>query len=201
MLNEKKCNACSVKGKDLRRSKLLDAQTSEPLAHVNRLLKGLALNDTSEETTSKGVTSTVRVGNLGSVNGVDGELLDALLALDGDESGESALGDDGDTLALAVLLGEVGEVPGNILGLLGGQVVRLGVGGGLGLVADNVVPVGGAGVDGVLEELGDEGSREGQDKGLVVRSSVLGELHDGVGADCIQLVIHSRRGWGQGTNR
>ncbi len=161
----------------------MDAQASEPLAHVNRLLERLALDDTSEETTSKGVTGTVGVGDLRSVNGVDRELLDTLLALDGDEGGLGALGDNGDTLALAVLLGEVGEVLDDVLGLLGGEVVRLSVGGSLGLVADDVVPVGGAGIDGVLEELGDEGSGEGQNKDLVLLGSVLGKLHDGRRAD------------------
>ncbi len=168
---------------DLRRSKLLDAQASEPLAHVNRLLERLALDDTSEETASKGVASTVGVGDLRRVNGVDRELLDGILALNGDEGGLGALGDDGNTLALAVLLGEVGQVLDDVLGLLGGEVVRLGVRGSLGLVADDVVPVGGAGVDGLLEELGDEGSGEGQNKDLVLLGRILGELHDGGRAD------------------
>lgn len=168
---------------DLRRSKLLDAQAGEPLAHVDRLLKSLALDDTGEETTGKGVTGTVGVGNLGRLNGVDRELLDTLLALDGNEGGLGALGDDGDTLTLAVLLGEIGEVLNDVLGLLRGEPVRLGVSGGLGFVADDVVPVGGAGIDGVFKELGNEGSREGQDEDLVLRSRILGQLHNGRRAD------------------
>lgn len=94
------------------------------------------------------------------VDGVDGELLDTLLALDGDESGLSALSDDGNALLLAVLLGEVGEVLDDVLGLLGGQAVRLSVGSSLGLVTDDVVPVGGGSINNLLEELGDKGSRE-----------------------------------------
>lgn len=168
---------------DLRRSKLLDAQASEPLAHINRLIERLALDDTSEETASKGVTSTVGVGDLGGLDGMDMELLDGILALNGDEGGLGTLGDDGDTLALAVLLGEVGEVFDDVLGLLGGEVVRLGVRGSLGLVTDDIVPVGSTGVDGLLEELGNEGSGEGQDKDLVLLGRVLGELHDGRRAD------------------
>ncbi|KAJ2970099.1 hypothetical protein NQ176_g8345 [Zarea fungicola] len=66
-------------------SKLLDAQTSEPLAHINGLFQGLALDNASEETASKGVAGTVAVVDLGLLNGVDRELLDALLALGGDE--------------------------------------------------------------------------------------------------------------------
>ena len=114
---------------------------------------------------------------------MDRELLDLIVALDGDQSRLSTLSDNSNTLALAVLLGEVGEVLDDILGLLGGQVVGLSIGLGLGLVTDDVVPVRGAGVDDVLEELADEGSREGQDEGLVVGSGLLGELHDGRGAD------------------
>lgn len=47
------------------------------------------------------------------------------------------------------------------------------VGGGLALVADDVVPVGGGGVEGVLEELGDEGRRDVDDEGLVVGGGFL----------------------------
>lgn len=58
-----------------------------------------------------------------------------------------------------------------------------GVGGGLGLVADDVVPVGGAGIEGVLEELADEGGRQADGEDLVVLGGLLGELLDGGGAD------------------
>lgn len=46
------------------------------------------------------------------------------------------------------------------------EVVRLGVGGSLGLVADDVVPVGSGLVELVLEELGNEGCVEGESEGL-----------------------------------
>lgn len=145
---------------NLRRTKLLDAQTCQPLTHVDASLEGLALDDTSDEATGESITSTVGVVDLLRLNGVHRELLDAVLALDSNEGGVGALGDDRDTLALAVLLGQVGEVLDDVLGLLGGKVVGLGVGGGLGLVTNDVVPVRGAGVDNLLEELGDEGSRQ-----------------------------------------
>lgn len=168
---------------NVRRTELLDAQSGEPLTKVNASLERLALDNTSDETTGESIASTVAVVDLALFNGVDGELLDALLALDGNESGLSALGDDGNTLALAVLLGEVGKVGDDILGLLGSQVVRLSVRGSLGLVADDVVPVGGAGVNNFLEELRNERSRERKDKDLVVLGSLLSKLHDGRGAD------------------
>jgi hypothetical protein len=71
----------------------------------------------------------------------------------------------------------------NILRLLAGEVVGLGVGGSLSLVTNDVIPVGGAGIDDLLEELGNEGSREREDEWLVVLSSLLGELHNGRRAD------------------
>lgn len=91
-------------------------------------------------------------------NSVDGDLLDLGLALGGEERGLGALGDDDDALALRVLLGEVGDVAGDVLGGIGGERMRLGVGGRLGLVADDVIAVGDGGVKDVLEELGNEGS-------------------------------------------
>lgn len=42
---------------DLRRSQLLDTEASEPLTHVDALLEGLALDDTSGETTGECVTA------------------------------------------------------------------------------------------------------------------------------------------------
>lgn len=168
---------------NLRRSKLLDAQSSQPLAHVDSSLEGLALEETGKETTSESITGTVGVVDLLSLDGVDRELADLVLALDGHQSRPSALGDNGNTLPLGVLLGKIGEVLGNILGLLAGQVVRLGVGGSLGLVTNNVIPVGSAGIDGVLEELRNEWGGKREDKGLVVLGGLLGKLHDGRRAD------------------
>lgn len=97
---------------------------------------------------------------------MDGEALDIVLALDGNDGGLGTLGDDGNTLALGVLLGKVGQVLGDGGDVGGLQVVRLGVGGGLGLVADDVVPVGRSLVELLLEELGNEGSVEGKSEGL-----------------------------------
>lgn len=170
-------------GDNLRRTQLLDGESGEPLTHVDGSLKRLALDDTSKETTSESIASTVAVVDVVLVDGVDGELLDALLALDGDESGLGALSDNSNALSLAVLLGEVGEVRDNVLRLLGGKVVGLSVGGSLGLVTDDVVPVGSRSINNVLEELRNERGRERQDEGLVVLSSLLSELHDGRRAD------------------
>lgn len=106
---------------------LLDGQSSEPLAHVDGALKSLALGNTGEETSSEGVTGTGGVLDVGLVDRVDGERLDLVLALDGNNGGLGALGDDGNTLALLVLLGKVGEVLGDGGDVGGLQVVGLGV--------------------------------------------------------------------------
>ena len=151
---------------------LTDGQSGEPLTHVDGALERLALGNTGEEASSEGVTGTSGVGDLGLVDLVDGESLDFILALDGNNGGLSTLGDDGNTLALLVLLGKVGEVlsdGGDVGGL---EVVGLGVGGGLGLVADNVVPVRGGLVELVLEELANERSVQGETEGLTVVSIV-----------------------------
>lgn len=89
------------------------------------------------------------------------EGFDLLLALNCDHSWLCALGDDRGALALLVLLGQVREVLSNrcnVGGVL--EVVGLGVGSGLGFVADNVVPVRRSLVERVLEELADEGRVE-----------------------------------------
>lgn len=44
-----------------RRSKFLDALASEPLTHVNAVVKGLSGDDTGAETTSEGVTREQKV--------------------------------------------------------------------------------------------------------------------------------------------
>ncbi len=112
-----------------------------------------------------------------------GVLLDRGLALDSNDGGLGALGHDGNALSLGVLLGEVRERNGDFLDVCGAETVRLGVGGSLGFVANNVVPVGRAGIQGLLEELRDERSRERQDEGLVPGSGLLGKLLNGRGAD------------------
>jgi hypothetical protein len=170
--------------KDSRRTQLLDAQLRQPLSDIDSLVQRLALNQGGHETASEGVSSTVGVVDLLLPNGVDGVLLNLVLALLGDDGGLGALGDDGDAGALGVGLGQVGEVlgDGGDVGL-GGQAVRLGVGARLGLVADDVVPVLGRLVQRVLEELGDEWRRHVDDEDLVVCGGLLAQSEDGRGAD------------------
>lgn len=149
---------------------LTDGQSGEPLAHVDGALERLALGNTGEEASGEGVTGTSGVGDLGLVDLVDREGLDLILALDGNNGGLGTLGDDGDTFALLVLLGKVGEVLGNGGNIGSLEVVGLGVRGSLGLVTDDVVPVGSGLVELLLEELGNERSVQGQSKGLLMVS-------------------------------
>lgn len=168
---------------NLRWTQLLDAQLGQPLAHLDALLQRLALNNASGETTSKGITSAVGVVDQCLVDRMDRELLDLIFALDSDQGRLGSLGHDGNTLSLGVLLGQVGEGLGDFLQVLGLEAVRLGVGSSLGLVSDDIVPVGGAGVERVLEELRDERGGKRQDESLVLGSSLLGKLLDRRGAD------------------
>lgn len=115
-----------------------------------------------------------------------GVLLHIIGALDGDDRRESALRDDGHARLLGVGLGQVGQGlgDGGDVGLGDRQGVRLRVRRGLALVADHVVPVRRAGVERVLEELGDEGRRDVDYEGLVVGGGFFAEGLDRWGADC-----------------
>ena len=157
---------------DLLRTLLADGESGEPLAHVDGALKSLTLGNTGEEASGEGVTGTSGVGDVRLVDLVDGERLDVVLALDGNDSRLGTLSDDCNALALLVLLGEVGEVLGNGRDVGGLEVVGLGVGGGLSLVANNVVPVRRSLVKLLLEELGNEGSVQGEREGLRLVSTV-----------------------------
>jgi hypothetical protein len=100
---------------------------------------------------------------------VDGNLLHvdlaAVLCGDGD-GGLGALCEDDGPGPLCVLLGAVGDNLGDLLDVLGVDVVRLGEGSGLSLVADKDVDVGEDLVKRVLEELCDERSGQVKDEGL-----------------------------------
>jgi len=167
-----------AKFRDLRRTKFLNAQASEPLAKVNAFIERLAIDDTSAEPAGKGITSAVGITDLLLSDLVDGVLLDGILALNGNDGRLSALGDDGNALSLRVDLGQICERLGNLLDVGETEAVRLGVGRRLALVADNVVPVRGRSVEGLLEELRDERRREGENKRLVALRGLLAQLHD-----------------------
>lgn len=86
---------------------------------------------------------------------------------DGDNGGESALGDNGNTGTLGVLLGELSELLGDLGDILGAPLVALGVGNSLSLVTEGVVGVGQDAIQLVLEELGNERSRDREHEGLM----------------------------------
>lgn len=167
-----------VKKEYLRRTQFLNAQLGQPLSLIDSLLQANTADQTSNEATGKGITSTSGVVDLGLLNGVNGDLLD-LLAVDSHDGGVSSLGDDSNTLSLLVLLWQSSEVLGNLLDVLGLQTVALSVRERLRLVTNHVIPVRCDGIKGILEELRDEWGREGEDEGLVVLSGLLGQLLDG----------------------
>jgi hypothetical protein len=173
-------------GWDLRRTKFLNAQRREPLSHIHSGIDALALDEAGHKAAGESVASAVGVVNLLCGDGVDGVLLDLILALDGDDGRFGALGDDSHAGPLGVLLWQVGQGLGDggdvVLDVA--QAVRLGVGGRLGLVADDVVPVRRRRVQGVLEELGDERCRQVHDEDLVLGRGLFGQGHDGWWADC-----------------
>lgn len=82
------------------------------------------------------------------------------------DRGIGALRDDDGPSALGFLLRQAGEVFGDGGDVVGVEVVGGGVGAGLGLVADQVVPVGRGAVERGGEELRDEGGGEGEDEDL-----------------------------------
>lgn len=166
----------------LRRSKLLDTKAGQPLAHVDALLDRLVLDNTSNEATGEGITGTVGVADSLGVNGVNWVRLGAL-ALGSDDSWEGTLGDDSKSLPLGVLLWQVGQVLGDLSNVSGLETVALGVSQSLALVTDDNIPVWGALVKGLLEELADEWGGEGDDEGLVVLGGLLGDGLDGLGAN------------------
>jgi hypothetical protein len=148
----------------------LDAQLREPLTHVDGGLERLALDDTSDKASSESITGTVGVVDAVSANGVDWRLFylsaAALLCGDGD-GGVGALGDDHSPCTLGVFLGALGNLLRNLLDCaVFSVVVRLGKGGGFGLVADEDIDVGQDLVERVLEELGDEGCGKVEDEDL-----------------------------------
>src|SRR5436190_1350550 len=98
-----------AKFRDLRRTKFLNAQASEPLTQVNAFIKRFAIDDTGAEPAGEGITSAVGITNLLLSDLVDGVLLDGILALDSNDGRLSALGDDGNPLPLRVDLGQICE--------------------------------------------------------------------------------------------
>jgi len=116
---------------------------------------------------SPGTVSVVD-GILGNL--VNVELLDLNLAVggsDADNSGLSTLGDNGNTGALGVLLGEQSKLLSDLNNVLGAPLVAGSVGTSLGLVTECVIGVGQNGIQLLLEELGDEGSGEREHEDLL----------------------------------
>lgn len=151
----------------------------KPLAEINRSLKRLTQYKATNKTTSKSITSTVSVNNLGSINSTDGEALSSglgtsLKLVGSDDNGVlKTLSNDNDTGTSSVSLGENSNCLGNGLNVSRLDVVRLGVSKSLRLVTNKVIPVDGGLVKRLLEKLRKEGSRQVHREDLVGLSSVL----------------------------
>lgn len=168
---------------------LLDDSVGEVVALGNRGSNVLTLDELGNETTAESISSTVAVNNLVLGDGNNGVFLDRAISL-GDNGVVDSLGEDNETLALGVDLGELGNVGGNSLDILGvGQVVGKGIGLGLTLVTKDNIHVGHDLIQDLGEELGDEGSREVHGEGLVLGSGVLGDLMDTLGGDGQEVTL------------
>jgi hypothetical protein len=185
---------------DLRWTQLLDAERGQPLAHINRLLQRLALNDAGAKPAGKGIARAVGVVDLIIADSMDRVLLDAGLALDSHNGRIRALRNDCNALALLVFLRQVCQCPGNLLYIRRLQIMAFGVRRCFGLVADDVVPIRCACIKRLLEELRDEWCGQREDQWLVPGRSLLAQLHDRrrahgkvVAADIVRLCALDQR--------
>lgn len=99
---------------------------------------------------------------------MDGDLLDIdLVASSNGNCGVGALREDHSPGPLCVLLGAVGNDLGNLLDVLGVEVVRFSESSSLGLVTNEDVDIGENLIERVLEKLCDKGSGQVEDERLV----------------------------------
>ncbi len=173
----------NVRTGNLRRTQLLDTESSQPLSHIDSSLKALALDKTSNETTSKSITSTVSIIDLLLLNSMNRVLLWSTIALSRNNSWEGSLSDNSNTPALVVLFWQISKVLRNLGSILSLQTMGLSVSKSLALVTDNDIPVWSGGIKRILEELADEWRGERDNEGFVVLCRLLGNSHDRLRAD------------------
>lgn len=134
------------------------------------------LGKETHEATAEGVTGTVGVDDIGLGDLGDREDRDGIT--DGGDGLVSTLSDH-DGAGTAVALGELSQLLGDLLDILGVPACSLAVGAGLVLVTKQEVGILDNSIETLLEELRQEGSAEVEGKDLVVGSSVLGDLDGG----------------------
>lgn len=147
-------------GSHVRRSQLTQTQCRKPLAHVDASFELLALDDPSNESTSKGIAGAGGVDNLILVNRMYRVALGVTIALHSNNSRICSLGNDGNSLSLRVLLWQVGQCLGNGWNVVSVQVMRVSICDRFGLISNNVIPVWSSLIERFLEELADERRRE-----------------------------------------
>lgn len=138
------------------------------MTNFNSFIQRLSRRQTSQETTRKGIPSTVRIYDLFVLERIDSKFLDAIKAAGGDsDSWLSAVGDYDNAIAGGVGFRFLRESPsdcGEILGIR--ETVRAGPGLGFGLVTNKIINVGEDFLELIAEKLSDEWSREVEDEDL-----------------------------------
>ena len=168
-------------GCDLRRAQLLNAQLCQPLSLIDTLSKRHASNKPSSETTSKSISCASRIIDHALVDSMNGILRDLPILCNNRRI--SALRNDSNSLPLRVRLWQRSQMLSNLLDILGLQSVALGISQRLRFITNNIVPVRGARIQRLLEELRNERSRQREDEDLVVLGSLFGESLNGGRAD------------------
>eukprot|EP00123_Amoebidium_parasiticum_P001337 comp12405_c0_seq1/m.7305 comp12405_c0_seq1/g.7305 ORF comp12405_c0_seq1/g.7305 comp12405_c0_seq1/m.7305 type:complete len:330 (+) comp12405_c0_seq1:559-1548(+) len=157
---------------------LLNDLLGRILATAHTVGNVLALRQLSQETTDKGITSSVCVDDL-----FLGKLLHGVLrhrAVDTDHGRQGTLCDHNHPRPAGVDLGQSCNFQGDLLYVLVAEVVVISKGLSLRLVAEDKVPVWCSLQHGLLEELAQEGCRQVHAEDLVVLCSLFGHVQNGV---------------------
>lgn len=168
------------------RTTSLNHNIGDIISRMGALYQALSLHILCHEPTAKGISRAIGVDNVLCVDRNDGNSCDFPFLCDNRWQGP--VGKDDDAGTRRVLFGESSNVERNLSNVTALDVVNLGIGESLGFVSWGIkeilrgkhtkqhIPVFSERVDRILEELGDEWSRQVHGKVLVLFSRVLGNL-------------------------
>jgi len=161
---------------------MLNNNTSRVVTSKDALIHRLTLSVSSQETANEGVTSTVGVDDLGGVNKRNGNFTSLTSLRVGPDGGILASGEDDDT-GTSGSLGELSGLHGDLLEVLGFvKLLHDGKGFSFIFVGEDDVDHGEDFVEGVSEELHDEGGGEVHgDLGSVTRGAFVASLQESGG--------------------